>query len=302
VFCWNNKYVTLLLLGGLLLCSPLVQARQGKDRVVWMKTPNSRTGLYTTQNYFVSHGVALNFSGLYYFGDVDNEGIAFHGGFNPNNLSLGGGLQFHYNLPMGNHCNMRFGLMGGTLRGNNQAKFESIGREDFRKFHAWFLQPAVGVEYYPFSKAGFYIYGGLAFTVSIIDNYKFYYTKRVGNEKILSPVEGKTQGFLPMVQLGLGYSWALSASWTLSAEFMIQEGLIDTYYMNLDAFPMDPGQNSDGATIGSPFGKWVDANGVEHVHWNDGWFQVGLTISYRWRNCEYCRNSQNYGQMRARRR
>lgn len=299
----NSKHFTLFLLVSLLLVSPFAQAsRPGRDRVVWTKTPNGRTGLYTTQNYFVSHGVSLNFSGLYYFGDVDNEGIAFHGGFNPKNMSLGGGLQFNYNLPVGNHCNLRFGLMGGTLRGDNKAKFENIDRDDFRKFHSWFIQPAVGVEYYPFSRAGFYIYGGLAFTASIIDNYEFYYYKRVGNEKVRTLLEGKTQGFLPTLQLGLGYSWALTAAWTLSVELMVQEGLIDTYYMNLDAYPMDPGQNSDGATLGSPFGKWVDKNGVEHIHWNDGWFQLGLTISYRWRNCEYCRHSQNYGQIHSRRR
>ena len=305
MFRVNRKNIILFIVGGLLLLSPSAQARQGKDRVVWTKTPNSHTGLYTTQNYFVSHGVSLNVSGLYFFGDVDNEGLAFHGGFNVNNLSLGGGLQFAYTLPAGNHCNMRFGLMGGTLRGNNQAKFEAIGRDDFRKFHSWFIQPAVGVEYYPFTRAGFFLYGGVALTASIIDNYEFYYNKRLDNgTKERTLLTGKTQGFLPMIQLGIGYSWALSESWVLSLEIMVQEGLTDTHYMNLDAMPLAAGQNSDGVEIGNknPWTKWTDPEGNEHIHWNDGWFQVGLTISYRWRNCEYCRNSNNYGYMRPARR
>ena len=296
-----NKHLSLILLLGLLLVftavSPaVVSIRPGKDRIVWTKKPNKRSGLYTTKNYFVSHGVSLNFSGMYYFGDADNEGVAFHGGFNAKNLSLGGGLQFAYHLPAGNYCNMRFSLGVGTLRGDNTLKFQSLAepRDDYRSFHSWYIQPAVGVEVYPISKAGFYLYGGLALTGSIIDKYQYWYYKRVGNTKERTLLEGNTYGILPMIQLGLGYSWALSEAWTLSAEIMVQEGLVDTYFMNLDAFPMDPDQNSDGVTLGKPFGKWVDKNGKEHIHWNDGWFQVGITVSYRWRNCEECRNTQHY--------
>ena len=302
MFGSKHTYPILSLIGILLIFSPLAQARPGRDRVVWTQKANNRTGLYTTKNYFVSHGVSLSFAGMYYFGDADNEGVAFHGGFNPKNLSLGGGLGINYTLPLGNHCNMRFGAMGGTLRGDNTAKFQSLPepREDYRKFHSWFIQPAVGVEYYPFSQAGFFIYGGLAVTASIIDKFEFYYySHQVIQEK---PLTGKTYGILPMVQVGLGYTWQLAEGWTLSLEAMVHEGLVDAHYMNLDAFPLDASQNSEGVALGSVGGKWTDANGVEHIHWNDGWFQVGFTISYRWRNCETCRNSHNYGNMKVGRR
>lgn len=300
----NNRSQITLLLAIAFLVMPLVAMAQeyAPKRVLWRSKPGSSTGLYTTHNYFVSHGVSLNASALYYFGDVDNEGVAFSGGFNKENLSYGGGLQFAYNLPAGNHCNIRFGLMGGMLRGNNKVKLDNleVPRDDYRKFQSFFIQPAVGVQYYPFSQAGFYIYGGLAATFSIITNFEFWYYQQHVRQP--EPLTGKTYGLLPMVQLAIGYSWRLSDSWTMSAELMVQEGLIDTQYMNLDAFPLDPSQNSKGVALGNSFGKWTDRYGKEHIHWNDGWFQLGITVSYHWRNCEHCRVLNSYQNIRMKRR
>lgn len=275
----------------MLMMAPYIEAKQGHDNIVWTKRPGSRTGLYTTQNYFVSNGVSISAFGMYYFGDVDNEGVAFNGGFNLNNLSLGGGLNFAYQMPAGNHCNLRFSLLGGTLRANNELKFNSLPepRDDYRRFNAIVAQPAFGVQYYPFSNAGLYLYGGVAITASIITNYEFYYYKRVGSQKERTLLQGKTYGILPMVQLGLGYSWRLSASWSLSLEFMVQEGLLDQHYLNLDAYPMAAGQNSDGVELGGTGLTYINRYGKETLHWNDGWFQLGLTLTYQWRNCETCR-------------
>lgn len=292
-----RSHISLYIIGILLALSLPTSARQGwHDHIVWGKKQSTYTGLYTTNNYFISHGVSLNVSALYYFGDVDNEGLAFHGGFNMNNLSIGGGITLNYTLPVASHTNMRFSLMGGTMHGDNELKFKSLPepRDDYRKFHSIIVQPAVGVEVYPIHNAGLFLYAGVAFTASIIDNYEFYYYKKVGSEKVRTLLQGSTFGFLPMIQLGLGYSWALSPSWMLSVELMVQEGLIDTHYMNLDAFPLAPAQNTDGVALGNSFGKWVDKYGNEHLHWNDGWFQLGITISYRWRNCESCRMFNTY--------
>lgn len=287
----------------ILMMAPYIEAKQGHDNIVWTKRPGSRTGLYTTQNYFVSNGVSISAFGMYYFGDVDNEGLAFHGGFNLNNLSLGGGLNFCYQMPAGNHCNLRFSLLGGTIRGNNELKFNSLPepRDDYRRFNAIVAQPAFGVQYYPFSNAGLYLYGGVAITASIITNYEFYYYKRVGSQKERTLLQGKTYGILPMVQLGLGYSWRLSASWSLSLEFMVQEGLLDQHYLNLDAWPMASGQNSDGVELGGSGLTYIDRYGKETLHWNDGWFQLGLTLTYQWRNCETCRLN-TYHRVKMRRR
>ena len=294
----GRSHLSILLIVALLTIPSLAMGKSIFDkRKVWGKNPSREYGLYTVKNYFVSHGVNLNASALYYFGDADNEGLAFNGGFNINNLSLGGGLQFAYNMPAGNHCNIRFGLMGGTLRGNNELKFTSLTppRDDFRKFSSAIIQPAVGVQYYPFIRAGFYLYGGLAVTGSIIYDYQFYYNQRQpdgSHERKL--LQGKTFGLLPMVQLGIGYSWRLTDSWILSAEIMVQEGLIDTHYLNLDAWPLAKSQNSDQVELGNSFGKWTDRYGKEHIHWNDGWFQIGITVTYQWSNCEHCRILNNY--------
>lgn len=302
-----RSFVVFLILSGLLVLSPTAQAAGGRNDIAWSKKQNSQTGLYTTKNFFVSHGVTLGANAMYYFGDVDNMGVAFNGGFNIHNLSYGGSLSFSYLMPAGNHCNIRYSLLGGTLHGDNTSKFMNLKtpRDDYRKFHSIVIQPAVGVEYYPFSKAGFYLYGGIGVAASIIDHFDFYHYVSTPGGKERRRVEGSTFGILPMVQLGLGYSWKISTSWTMSAEIMIQEGLIDTHYMNLDAWPLASSQNSEGYAWGSSFGLWEetleDGSTKKHLHWNDGWFQVGITVSYRWRNCESCRILNNYENIRPRR-
>ncbi|MBQ4395859.1 MAG: hypothetical protein II825_11285 [Paludibacteraceae bacterium] len=294
----------IIVLLGLLLLTPVsMRAKDNTPDIAWSSRANSRTGLYTTRNFFVSQGVSIGFGAMYYFGDVDNEGVAFTGGFNKENVSYGGGLAFGYNLPAGNSCNLHFGLMAGTLRGNNKVKFDNLPepRDDYRKFQSIMIQPAFGVQYYPFTNAGFYLYGGVAVTTSIITNYDFYYYRSTPGGKERREVQGKTFGILPMVQLGIGYNWRLSRSWALGLEVMVQEGLIDMQYMNLDAWPLDSKQNSDGVALGSAFGTWIDKDGNKHIHWNDGWFQVGINITYQWRNCEHCRIINNYSNIKRKR-
>jgi hypothetical protein len=122
------------------------------------------------------------------------------------------------------------------------------------------------------------------------------------SDKQRTLLRGKTFGILPMVQLGIGYSWRLTPSWAISAEIMLQEGLIDQHYMNLDGWPMAGSQNSDGVDLGGLGLTYVNRKGQKTLHWNDGWFQVGVTISYRWNNCENCAIINNYHRIRGRRR
>jgi hypothetical protein len=98
-----------------------------------------------------------------------------------------------------------------------------------------------------------------------------------------------------MIQGGLGYSWNLNQQWRLSVEAMFQEGLYDSYYVNLDAYPMAAAQNSEGIQLGTPGGRV--SNGKYTPHWNDGWFQLGITITYHWKNCEQCRILHNYNRV-----
>ncbi len=297
----HNIYV---LIGILLFLPVFCMARGANDRIVWTTKASRQTGLYSTKNFFVSQGVSTNISALYYFGDADNEGVAFNGGFNLNNLSLGGGLWFSYNQPIGNHCNMRFALLAGTLRANNELKFNSLNppRSDYRRFQSIIAQPSVGIQYYPFVRAGLYLYGGVAMTGSFNLEYDFYYMKSVPAGKERREVQGKTFSFLPMIQLGFGYSWKLSSSLSLSAELLVQEGVIDTQYMNLDAWPLAKNQNSQKIELGGTFGTYTDRYGKQQIHWNDGWFQLGITLTYQWYNCEHCRLINNYHNIKPSRR
>ena len=297
----RTKIILVLVLAWLMIPWQVMGKSLDRKKKIWSQQPSKEYGLYTVKNYFVSHGVNINVNALYYFGDVDNEGVAFNGGFNLDNLSVGGSFLMAYNLPTGNYCNLRFALMGGTLRGNNELKFKTLDppRDDFRKFSSILIQPAVGVQYYPFIRAGFYLYGGIAFTASIIRDYEFYYnTSRSDGGKDRHFLQGKTFGLLPMVQLGLGYSWRLTESWVMSAEVMLQEGLIDTHYLNLDAWPLAKSQNSDRVELGNSFGTYTDRYGKQQLHWNDGWFQIGLTVTYQWNTCEHCRILNNYNGIR----
>lgn len=300
----NRNYILYFLVFLVSLSALPVQSRTTTDkRIIWSKKRDRQTGLYTTRNPNVTNGFSLTANAMYYFGDADNEGVAFNGGFNKENLSYGGSLIFAYLMPVGNHSNLRFSFMGGTLSGNNKAKFDNLTlpRDDYRKFTSFIIQPAVGVECYPFSRAGFYLYGGIALTASIINNFEFYYYKSTPGGKVRTLLQGETFGFLPMIQLGLGYNWSLSQSWSLGVELMIQEGLIDTHYMNLDGYPLAPSQNSDGVALGGSFGTYVDRYGKEQLRWNDGWYHLGITVTYHWANCEKCQILNNYQNIKGRR-
>ncbi|MBQ7632064.1 MAG: hypothetical protein IJS82_04830 [Paludibacteraceae bacterium] len=289
------RYIALLLVSCLTLSVWAEETEEkGGSEFAWSSKQSSRTGLYSTRNYFITNGVSLSVHAMYYFGDVDNVGVAFNGGFNKYNLSYGGALSFQYLLPLSHHCNMRFSLGAGKLNGNNayiiSQNIDSLGnrRNDYRKFDSWFIQPAVGVEIYPFEKAGFYLYGGIALTASHINAEKGTITfendgetikelvpqqDRAGN--VLFPIT--TWSFLPMAQLGIGYSIRLNKSWTLNIEAMGQLGLCDLPRMNLDAWPLPD----------------TEASGYSHNKSPDGWFQLGVTVTYRWRNCEHCRLNKN---------
>lgn len=269
-------------------------------RIVWTKKANRGSGLYTTRNYFVAPGVSLSGFANYYYGDVDNVGVPFNGGFNVKNLK--GGASLSYQHPISNHCNLRVGLLGGALGGDNTKTLNALRpdssglkRDDYKKFQSIVIQPFVGVQYYPFSQIGFYLYGGIGVSASIITSFDFIRYNDKGPST--DHVKGSTFGIVPMVQLGLGYSWMLSTSWSLSAEIMVQQGLCDEYYANLDAYPLAASQSSDGEVYGT--GGLKRKGGHK---WADGWLQAGITITYQWRNCETCQIINNYQNIKPRKR
>ena len=273
----NRKHIVFLVLFGLFVGA--LSGYAAPRRNTWNKHASRRTGLYASQNQLVTQGISINISGLYYFGDAENTGFVFNGGLNPKNFAVGGALRAAYTYPMGSYCNLRPSLSLGVLDGNNEAKFKSLGRNDFRSFHSWFILPSVGVEVYPFKWAGFYLYGGLGLSITIIDKFKF---QNILVNDEYKTIQGSTYSFLPMFQVGLGYNWNLPESWAIGIELMGNMGFIDLPYANLDAYPMAASQNKEGVAIGSTSINYKSADGVNRIHWTDGWFQFGITASYRW--------------------
>lgn len=233
----------------------------------WNSTSNHR-GVYSSHNPSVGQGVALTSSMLYYYGDVDMLSYAFKQGFQKQNLSIGGSLVFSYLHPLAKSANWRFSLSGGYLHGNDSARYDLVmnpntGQEEWLQrgkgnFRSIFGEFDAGIEWYPFSGAGFYIYVGLGVSLSVI-NYDFTQSNR-GSGQVL--------GVLPMLPIELGYNINLTNGWFLTIMGAAHQGLLDMPYCNLDAYPV---------TKSSRF------------QWADGYFALGLTLSYRWQKCEPCR-------------
>jgi len=239
-------------------------AQYNKPR--WAKKPNAQTGLYSVKNRNIANGVCLGVNMMYYYGDVDQLDQAFVHGFQPQNLSFGGSLYFAYSQPMGRFFNWRFSLSGGYLHGNDSTRYTVTKAGDKvpagkGKFMNYFGEAAAGLEYYPFPRAGFYIYLGLGVNIGYI-NYDFYKTDIPA---------GNTVSVLPILPFEIGYNFYLGSSCFLGLSLGVHQGLVDMANSNLDAWP-------------------VKSTSV--FQWGDGYFQFGISFSYRWHNCEQCRHSK----------
>jgi len=267
-----------LVLFGLLLCVPAAYGDQASkaekaqgartaqySKPIWGQKANRQTGLYTIRNKSVGNGFCLNVGALYYYGDVDMLDQAFVHGFQTQNLSIGGGVHFCYLHPLARFVNMRFSLGGGYLHGNDSARTETRivkGKEISASkghFSSIFGELDAGVEFYPFPRAGFYIYAGLGLAVSYI-NYNF---ENYGIEP------GNTVSLLPMLPVEIGYNFYLGGSCFLGIWAACHQGLMDMGKSNLDAWPLESSAK---------------------FQWGDGYFQLGISFSYRWHNCETCRH------------
>ena len=224
---------------------------------------SSRTGLYTHKLPTMRRGVGLTFNALYYYGDVDMLGVAFKEGWQPQNLSLGGSLKFDYLHQIGRTTYVRASLLGGYLKGNDSARTEvntagikvPIGKGSFRNI---FGEISAGVEWYPFSKAGFYTYLGLGVSLNVID-YDF---TRIGYEP------GRMVNVVPMLPFEIGYNFEVTRGFCICISASVHEALVDIPHCNLDAYPMQKSSR---------------------FQWGDGYFALGISFSYCWQECAPCR-------------
>ncbi|MBQ7449159.1 MAG: hypothetical protein IJS73_05075 [Paludibacteraceae bacterium] len=272
----KRRISILFLLVAMLAPSAVVLAYNpaaGSSDLVWRRKPNRRTGLYTVGNSSVRNGLTLSVNGLYYYGDNDARGIALSDGFKSNNLSISGSLAFAYVMPQSRISNWRFSLNVGKLRGDNS----DIRPTNYRKFSSWFGEIAAGIEVYPIRKAGFYIYAGIGVNLG---NRKYEFVR--GGKQFANTVtvaKGEHFTFAPVIPIEIGYDFRLTKSWGLRLSLSAHQAVVDAPHVNMDGYPMSPSEDAGGIGFGRGGGN----------KWADGYFQIGLSVSYNWHNCEKCR-------------
>lgn len=212
------------------------------SNVVWSNKANSQTGNRVIALNRVTNRLSLSVDGLYYFGDVESPGFVFSKAYFDNNTSAWGRLS--YSHLVSRHINMRYSLGGGFLRAEN--------KDGSKSFDSWILNGAVGIEYFPVEKSGFYIYAGVMFNYSNLYGWQY-----KGDEK-------KGNAYLPMIPIEIGYQFTLKDNWLMDIHIGGAQGLADTDNICLDGF--------GNGTLGSG------------AKWADGWFNLGITISYGWHN------------------
>lgn len=235
----NLRYLLIcILLTGFVATDRFVSAQCGCDKI--NTKFHKQTGLYGVREG--GSLLALQLNGLYYYGDAESLNI------NAATESMAGLASLSYAQMFSRHFAWRVGLNGGLIRGDN----ENAPKKTFdKKFTTGFFEPSIGVQYYPFDKAGFYLYVGFSFACSFID-YQYKGTS------------GKTFGILPMIPVELGYNFNLGHNWVLGINVAVHQGLCDLPKASLDGWPLTFDQNNTGAE-----------------NWADGYFQFGLTIGYR---------------------
>lgn len=279
-----NKTKKIFLL--LLLTVPMLVMAEAdpynKPDIVWTKKANSHTGRYVTKGNTVAHSISLTLDAAYYYGDVENRGLAVAGGqlFADNVCGM---AKVNYTQPIASMLSLRYSLGGGVLRGNNEKYADILYTSDsplsYRKFQSWILNAAVGVEIFPIPDAGFFIYAGLLLNYS---NVRMDYGKAGPSGDWL--YNWKNNSFLPMIPVEIGYQFKLKKSWLMNVHVGIAQGLGDNGTLNLDGYPHDFKARGTGTAAGM-----TGTAGTVTKQWWDGWFNVGITISYSWHNCEICR-------------
>ena len=275
-----RKLLFLLLLA-LPMCAFAEADPYNKPDIVWTKNASSHTGRYTTKGTTVAHAISLTLDAAYYYGDVENRGLAVAGGplFADN---ICGMAKINYS-PVASILNIRYSLGGGVLRGNNEKYADKLYTTEnplsYRKFQSWILNGAVGVEIFPIADAGFFIYAGVMFNYSNV-------TMDYGKDAPGSDwkYNWKNNSFLPMIPVEIGYQFKLKKSWLMNVHVGIAQGLGDNQTLNLDGYPHDLKERGTGTAAGMS-----GTMGTPTKQWWDGWFNVGITISYSWHNCEICR-------------
>ncbi len=233
--------------------SALFAAKPAAYDLVWTKKAHKRTGLYVSKVNTIADNLSLHIDGLYYYGDMEVNGMSLAA---PNIGNLGFSATVNYHQGVTPYIKMRYGIGAGFLQGDNghyAGNYESP-----RAFQSGFARASMGVEYYPIRHKGFYIYAGLALQYSYIDY------------DILGHA-GIEHAVLPMIPIEIGYNFKLGKSWNLGIHAGVAQGLLDMPHSNLDGWPSE------------------DFGTSKYNRFADGYFQLGISLTYSWHECESCR-------------
>ena len=243
---------------------------RNNSTLVWTRHTDA-LGRYTGRYLFVARGVTVTLGANYYYGDVDYSGRAFKEGFQTDNLL--GGLTLAYQHPLGSWFNLRSQVGFGALRGAADSVYKGFPMS----FRSLYMEPAMCVDYFPFANMqayglGLYIFIGIGANVSLIE-YDF------GNPPY-EHVRGNALRCLPIVPCGIGWAFPLgrASGLMLNLELSLHQGILDTPVMNLDAYPQTKAQNGV-----RDYGLSRKPSGKRNNEWTDGYFQGGISLSYRWR-------------------
>ncbi len=225
-------------------------------RIVWSKRPG-RNGLYSSKSRALGENFSVAIDGLYYYGDMEVAGFSLK---SPTWKNLGAHLSANYHQDVLPALKVRYTLGGGYMRGDNEK-----AKTTTRTFYAYNAKAAVGVEWYPIFKAGFYIYAGVALQYSNV-HYDVY------------GESGTDHTFLPMIPIELGYDFHLNQDWCLGIHLGVSQGLLDINKINLDGWPSENFGNSN-------LNKWMD-----------GYMYLGVSVSWSWQRtqCAECRLAEDW--------
>lgn len=276
----TRKYIVLYIIGAFLtLISLNISAQEEEWRprpIMWTHSEHRSTGLYTTANDFIQEGISFGADVLYYSGDHDmTNGVPIFSGFNEKAMSASVNAAYHQ--PLSTHFAMRYTLSLGVLQGNNKHPNAS---NPSREFLSIFAQPAVGVECYPINHYGLMLYAGIAAPIGFLAKYKY------------QDADSKPKcTFAPAAQLGIGYSWIIDRRWMITVDLSGTYALME--FNNNNVIGLDGIGKGTGYVTGQYTGK--PTKFTEH----DGYFQLGISATYRFSECLQCRILNNYGRVKT---
>ena len=289
--------------------------RKPRTDVAWNKKTRSYKGLYTRRTIVPDYYFSIRGAATWYVGDFGGKSNAFQNYIEMNqfirendlsaseanaarsaNWSGAGG--FMCNLILSSHFQLRTQIMVGNLRGNNKFFNEQFDAHDAmgdttsafwtcpgREFSSIYLEPQIGVEYYPVKKVGFFLYAGVAVTMGWATKYRFTFPDyrdewNETRQEINNLAEANPPFIInPHIPFGFGYKQKIGKDWLLGIEYILHVSLLNVNKVSFDGWPYE-------WETGAAVGYRVDKNQ------RDVYSEFAVTLSYMYHTCPTCRAAE----------